>query len=133
MDIVTAVPRERDIDGVARYCFKKVARELLGAVIEPTAKPRLDAIDAIFALPPDLPVLAERDDGPLAQVRAVDEVDVLRLLAVRIVRAKAAIDEPLLRERVDCVVYCMYSLERLLVFVPDKLDGIRFLPTAERL
>ena len=40
VDIVTAVPRERDIDGVARYCFKKVARELLGAVIEPTAKPR---------------------------------------------------------------------------------------------
>ena len=40
VDIVTAVPRERDIDGVARYCLKKVARELLGAVIEPTAKPR---------------------------------------------------------------------------------------------
>ena len=40
VNIVTAVPRERDIDGVARYCFKKVARELLGAVIEPTAKPR---------------------------------------------------------------------------------------------
>jgi len=40
VDIVTAVPRERDIDGVARYCLKKVARELLGAVIEPTVKPR---------------------------------------------------------------------------------------------
>ena len=40
VDIVTAVPRERDIDGVARYCFKKVARELLSAVIKPTKKPR---------------------------------------------------------------------------------------------
>ena len=52
---------------------------------------------------------------------------------MRIVRAKAAIDEPLLRERVDCVVYCMYSLERLLVFVPDKLNWVGFLPAAERL
>ena len=40
VDIVTAVPRERDIDGVARYCFKKIARELLSAVIKPTKKPR---------------------------------------------------------------------------------------------
>ena len=28
------------IDGVARYCFKKIARELLSAVIKPTKKPR---------------------------------------------------------------------------------------------
>ena len=34
------LPRERDIDGVARYCFKKIARELLSAVIKPTKKPR---------------------------------------------------------------------------------------------
>lgn len=40
MDEVTALPRERDIDGVARYCFQKIVRELLGAAIEPTAKPR---------------------------------------------------------------------------------------------
>ena len=37
---LTALPRERDIDGVARYCFQKIVRELLGAAIEPTAKPR---------------------------------------------------------------------------------------------
>ncbi len=40
VDIVTAVPRERDIDGIARYCLKKVVRELLSAVIKPTKKPR---------------------------------------------------------------------------------------------
>ena len=90
-------------------------------------------IDAIFALPPDLSVLAESDHGPFAQVRAVDEVDVLGFLAVGVVRAEAAVDQPLLRERVDGVEYCMYSLERLFVLVPDKLDGIRFLPAAERL
>ena len=93
----------------------------------------LDAIDAIFALPPDLPVLAERDDRVRAQVRAVDEVDVLGLLTVGVIRPEAAVDQTLLRERVDGVVYCMYSLERLFVLVPDKLDGIRFLPAAERL
>ena len=84
-------------------------------------------------LPPDLPVLAERDHGPLAQVRAVDEVDVLGLLTVGVIRPEAAVDQTLLRERVDGVEYCMYSLERLLVFVPDKLDGVGLLPAAERL
>ena len=84
-------------------------------------------------LPPDLPVLAERDHGPLAQVRAVDEVDVLGLLTVGVIRPEAAVDQTLLRERVDGVEYCMYSLERLLVLVPDKLDRVGFLPTAERL
>ena len=93
----------------------------------------LDAIDAIFALPPDLPVLAERDDGPLAQVRAVDEVDVLGLLTVGIVRPEAAVDQTLLRERVDGVIHVVHARERLLVFVPDKLDGVGLLPAAERL
>ena len=90
-------------------------------------------IDAIFALPPDLPVFAERDDGPLAQVRSIDEVDVLGLLTVGVIRPEAAVDQTLLRERVDGVEYCMYSLERLLVFVSDKLDGVGLLPAAERL
>ena len=101
-----------------------------GAVVDVYS---LDAIDAIFALPPDLPVLAEHDHSPLAQVRAVDEVDVLGLLTVGIVRPEAAVDQTLLRERVDGVVYRMHSLERFLVLVPDKLDGVGFLPAAERL
>ena len=84
-------------------------------------------------LPPDLPVLAERDDGVRAQVRSIDEVDVLGLLTVGVIRPEAAVDQTLLRERVDGVEYCMYSLERLLVFVPDQLDGIGLLPAAERL
>ena len=90
-------------------------------------------IDATFALPPDLPVLAERDDCVRAQVRSIDEVDVLGFLAVGVVRAEAAVDQSLLRERVDGVEYCMYSLERLLVLIPDKLDGVGLLPAAERL
>ena len=93
----------------------------------------LDAIDAIFALPPDLPVLAERDDRVRAQVRAVDEVDVLGLLTVGVIRPEAAVDEPLLRERVDGVIHFVHARERLLVLVPDKLNGVGFLPTAERL
>jgi hypothetical protein len=93
----------------------------------------LDAIDATFALPPDLPVLAERDDRVRAQVRAVDEVDVLGLLAVWVVRPEAAVDQTLLRERVDGVEHVVHARERLLVFVPDKLDRVGFLPTAERL
>ena len=49
-------------------------------------------IDATFALPPDLPVLAERDHGPLAQVRSIDEVDVLGLLAMGVIRAETPIN-----------------------------------------
>ena len=90
-------------------------------------------IDAIFALPPDLPVLAERDHGPLAQVRAVDEVDVLGLLTVGVIGTEAAVDQPLLRKCVDGVINVVHALERLLVLVPDKLDGVGFLPAAERL
>ena len=90
-------------------------------------------IDATFALPPDLPVLAERDDCVRAQVRAIDEVDVFALLAVGVIWAEAAVDQPLLRERVDGVEHIIHALERLLVFVPDKLDRVGFLPTAERL
>ena len=101
-----------------------------GAVVDVYS---LDAIDAIFALPPDLPVLAEHDHSPLAQVRAVDEVDVFALLAVRIVRPEAAVDQTLLRKCVDGVEHVVDALKRLLVLVPDKLDGVGLLPAAERL
>ena len=84
-------------------------------------------------LPPDLPVLPERDHGPLAQVRSIDEVDVLGLLTVGVIRPEAAVDQTLLRERVDSVIHFVHTRERFLVLVPHQFDGVGLLPAAERL
>lgn len=44
---VSVVPRERDIDGLRRYCFEKVARELLGDVIPGSERPRFFYLKAV--------------------------------------------------------------------------------------